>query len=126
MDVASFKFTNDHEWVCIENDIAIVGISEHAAKELGEIVFVELPELNHTVNQKDEFGTVESVKTASSIYTPISGTVCDVNEDLESRPELVNEAPFSSGWIVKLKPSDIQELDDLMTYEEYQNFIETL
>ena len=126
MNIESCKFTNDHEWVYIEDGSAIIGISDHAANELGEIVFVELPTLNHTYNQRDEFGSVESVKTVSSIYSPVSGTVIETNTDLESRPELINESPLGNGWIMKLKPSDLQELDDLMTYEEYQNYIETL
>tara|TARA_B100001989_G_C24531437_1_gene461873 strand:+ start:1173 stop:1553 length:381 start_codon:yes stop_codon:yes gene_type:complete len=126
MNIESCKFTNDHEWVYIENGDAIVGISEHASKELGEIVFVELPPLNQMLNQKDEFGSVESVKTVSSVYSPVTGEVIEVNEELENRPELVNNSPFEEGWIIKLKVSDTKELDDLMTYEEYQNYIETL
>ncbi len=120
------KYTQDHEWVFMDNNIATIGISDYAAKELGEVVFVELPEANESINQKGEFGTVESVKTVSSVYSPISGTITDTNTELEDNPNLVNEDPQGSGWIIKLQIADVTELDDLMTYEEYQHYLETL
>ena len=126
MNLETCHFTNDHEWVHVENDIATVGISNHAASELGEVVFVELPNITTIVNQKDELGTVESVKTVSSVYTPLSGRVIEVNEELENQPEMINDSPYQNGWLVKLKVDDLQEIDDLMTYTEYQTYLETL
>ena len=126
MDLSNFKFTDDHEWVYIENNVATVGISEHATQELGEIVFVELPATDKLINQKDEFGTVESVKTVSSLYAPLSGTIKSINSDLENQPELVGESPYVNGWIIKIDISDSKEIDDLMTFEEYSNYLETL
>ena len=126
MDLSNFKFTDDHEWIHIEDNLATVGISEHATQELGEIVFVELPATDKMINQKDEFGTVESVKTVSSLYAPVSGKITHINSDLENQPELVGESPYANGWIVKIELSDSKEIDDLMTFEEYSNYIETL
>jgi glycine cleavage system H protein len=120
------KYTEDHEWVAVEGGIATIGISQHAINELGEIVYVELPNENNQVYQKDEFGTVESVKTVSSLYAPITGTIVEVNTLLEKNPEILNESPYSDGWLIKIEYSDENELIDLMTYEEYSSYLETL
>jgi len=126
MSVESYKYTEDHEWIHFVNGVATVGLSKHAIDELGEIVYVELPDVNKTLTQKDEFGTVESVKTVSSLYLPVSGEITEVNSELENTPDLISSAPLEEGWLLKLKPSDESEFDDLMTSEEYENYLETL
>lgn len=126
MDKKKLLYTQEHEWIYCENGTATIGITQYAVDELGEIVFVELPELNSNINQQEEFGTVESVKTVSSLYAPITGEVIEINSSLSNQPNLINEDPFGEGWIMKIKISDSAETDDLMTEEEYNNFIETL
>lgn len=118
------KYTEDHEWTKIDGDIATVGITAHAADELGEIVFVELPEVGSEIAQMNEFGSVESVKTLSSLYLPVSGTVVEINKELEGNPSAINDSPYDEGWLVKVQISDKNETDDLLTNEEYQNFLE--
>lgn len=115
------KYASSHEWVKINDDETVtVGISDHAQAALGDIVFVELPELETVVAAKDEIAVVESVKAASDIYSPISGEVVEINEALIDSPELVNSDPYEQGWIFRLKPSDIAELDELMEAESYK------
>ena len=126
MDKKKLLYTQEHEWIYCENGTATIGITQYAVDELGEIVFVELPELNSNINQQEEFGTVESVKTVSSLYAPITGEVIEINSSLSNQPNLINEDPFGEGWIMKIKISDSAETDDLMTEEEYNNFIVTL
>ena len=118
-------YTEDHEWVKIDNNIAIIGITEHAADELGEIVYVELPKLNLELSQSDELGSVESVKTVSSLFSPVSGKVIESNTDLEAAPDTINDSPYENGWLVKLQASDLQEVEDLMNYEDYKTFLTT-
>lgn len=116
------KYTTEHEWISVEDNIATVGITQHAVDELGEIVFVELPALNTEVSASDELGTIESVKTVSSFYAPLSGKVVEINTDLTDEPGNLNEEPYGDGWLVKLAISDIKELDDLLDntgYEEH-------
>lgn len=120
------KYTEDHEWVFLEDSIATVGITSHAIEELGEIVFVELPKLNSEISQMDEAGTIESVKTVSSIFAPLSGSIEEVNDELETNPSTLNEQPFGDGWIFKIKVEDDLEYQDLMTHEEYATFLENL
>jgi glycine cleavage system H protein len=120
------KYTEEHEWIKIDDGIATVGISKHAAEELGEIVFVELPKINLEVGQMDEIGTIESVKTVSSLFSPLTGKIVEVNTELEGTPELINDASDDDGWIFKMKIDDMVEANDLMTEEEYQTFLETL
>lgn len=120
------KFTEDHEWIKIEENIGTVGISKHAVEELGEIVFVELPELNSKFNQKDEFGSIESVKTVSSLYIPVSGEIIEVNTNLEDNPELINDSAEEKGWIVKIKINNENELENLLNKNEYNLFLESL
>ncbi len=117
------KYAETHEWVKVEGDIAIVGITDHAQDQLGEIVFVELPEVGDTFSKGDEFGSVESVKAVSEMYIPISGEVVEINETLEDAPELVNESCYDNGWIIKLKPADVSELDTLMDKAAYLDML---
>lgn len=121
------KYTNDHEWVKIDGELAIVGITEFAQNELGEIVFVEIDTLGDELEKDDVFGTVEAVKTTSDLMIPISGEVVEFNpeldEDEEDNPGMINEDPYGKGWIVKVKYSNIEELDDLFDAEAYENLI---
>ena len=121
----TLKFTESHEWVRDNGDGTVtIGISEHAQEMLGDVVFVELPEIDIEIDAGDSFSLVESVKAASDIYAPVSGVVVEVNEELQDSPELINEEPYEGGWIVKVKMSDPAELDDLKDAEEYLSSIE--
>jgi len=113
------KYSATHQWVEVENGIAAIGITRHAAEQLGEITFVEIPEMNRIFQAGDCFGTVESVKTASEIFAPVKGTVCERHEELETTPEIINQDPEGRGWICKFKDIDPSALDSLMTEEEY-------
>ena len=115
----NYKYTTDHEWISIEGDIATVGITNHAQEELTDIVFVELPEMDSTFDQGDPAGVVESVKAASDIYAPISGTVTEVNTNLETDPALINTDPHGDGWIYRLRISSEEEISALLTAEAY-------
>jgi len=121
------KYTNDHEWVRIEGEFAIVGITDFAQKELGEIVFVEIDTLGDEVAKDEVFGTVEAVKTTSDLMSPLSGEVVEFNPELDEdegdNPGMINEDPYGKGWIIKLKFSDAAELDDLLDAEAYENLI---
>ena len=117
------KYTKDHEWVKIEGDIAIIGITDFAQGELGDIVYVEVDTLEETLQKEDVFGTVEAVKTVSDLFMPLSGEILEFNESLETNPEKVNEDPYNEGWMIKLKISDLSEMDDLLSAEDYQNTI---
>ena len=114
------KYTKTHEWIKIEDDLAVVGISDHAQESLGDITYVELPEEGHTVEQADECGVIESVKAASDIYAPVAGEICEVNTDLENRPEAINEDPYEEGWIFKLDNFDRAAIDGLLVASEYE------
>ena len=116
------QYTRSHEWVRTEADTATIGITDHAQEELGDIVFVELPEEGATFDVGDAFGTVESVKAVSDLYTPVGGEVVEVNEALDSSPEKINEDPYGEGWIVKLRVSD--EGADLLSASDYERFLE--
>lgn len=121
----TLKFTDSHEWVRDNGDGTVtIGISEHAQEMLGDVVFVELPEVDSECDAGESFSLVESVKAASDIYAPVSGVIVEVNEDLQDSPELINEQPYEGGWIVKMKMSDAAELDDLKDAEEYLSSIE--
>ena len=117
------KYTKDHEWAKIEGEDVIVGINDYAQDQLGEIVFVELPEVGDSFSQDDEFGTVESVKAVSEIYIPVSGEITAINEELEEAPELVNNACYTDGWLIKIKSNDLSELDNLMDKGAYLNML---
>ncbi|EGR4372402.1 glycine cleavage system protein GcvH [Vibrio cholerae] len=121
----TLKFTESHEWVRDNGDGTVtIGISEHAQEMLGDVVFVELPEIDAEIDAGDSFSLVESVKAASDIYAPVTGVLIEVNEDLQNSPELINEEPYDGGWIVKVKMSDPDELKDLKDAEEYLASIE--
>jgi glycine cleavage system H protein len=117
------KYSKEHEWVRVEGNRAIIGITEFAQGELGDIVFVELPEAGATLTSNDTFGTVESVKTVSDLYAPVSGTIVEVNAALVDSPEKVNEAPYGEGWMIVVELSDASELDGLLTSEAYTDLI---
>lgn len=114
-------YSKEHEWVRMEGDMAYIGISDYAQSELGDIVYVELPEVDEDYEVEESFGVVESVKAVSDLYMPISGTIVEVNEDLEDQPELINEDAYES-WIIKVKVADEGELEDLLSGKEYQAF----
>ncbi|MDX1643653.1 MAG: glycine cleavage system protein GcvH [Thermoanaerobaculia bacterium] len=117
-------YSKEHEWVLLEGDTCTLGITEFAQKELGEIVFVELPEAGDEFEAHEEIGTVESVKAVAEVYTPVSGEIVEANETLEDRPELVNEDPHGEGWMVKLRiDRDSAELDELMDADAYEEFV---
>lgn len=119
------KYSKEHEWVLVEDeDGAVIGISDFAQNELGEVVYVEAPELGEKISKDDPFGAVESVKAVSDLYAPVSGAVTEVNDALPDTPELINEDPYGEGWIIKVAMSDPGELDDLMTAEEYAAYCE--
>jgi len=121
----NYKFLASHEWAKLKDDgIVTVGISDYAQDQLGDIVFVELPELNSEFNQEDEAAVVESVKAASEIYSPVGGKVVEINTILEESPELVNSSPYDEGWFFKLKPLDVSEFDNLLSPEDYDNLCE--
>lgn len=115
------KFTATHEWLKTDHDEVIVGITDHAQQLLGDMVFVELPEIGDEVHAGDELGVVESVKAASDFYAPISGVVTAINEAVVENPAIVNTEPYTAGWLVKLKPRDLSEIESLLSAEEYQN-----
>ncbi len=120
------KFTKDHEWVSLDGDIATVGISKHAADALGDVVFVEVPEVGKSVAKGDSFAVVESVKAASDVYAPVSGEVVAANDALSTAPETVNSAAQADGWFAKIKVSDASELNGLMDQAAYDEFLKTL
>ena len=121
MNPKELKYTNDHEWVKIENEFAIVGITNFAQQELGDIVYVEIESLNQKINKGEIFGTVEAVKTVSDLFMPISGKVIEINEKLDSEPELVNNDPYGDGWMIKVKMEDRLEIEKLLDFSSYEN-----
>jgi len=121
MNLKNLKYTKDHEWVRVEGDIAYVGITDFAQGELGDIVYVEIETLNEQIEMGDVFGTVEAVKTVSDLFMPISGEVLELNEKLESEPELVNSDPYGDGWMVKIKIDNISQLDELLDLDGYES-----
>ena len=121
--MADRKFSEEHEWIEVDGDVATVGITDHAQEQLGDIVFVDLPEVGTELNKDDEAGVVESVKAASEVYAPIGGEIVEVNDTLTDNPALVNEDAEGDGWFFKIKIADPGELDDLMSETEYKDFI---
>lgn len=125
MDIPEdIQYTEEHEWILVEDDIAIVGITDYAQGELGDVVFVELPQVGDLVQQLEPFGTIEAVKTVADLFAPLSGEVVEVNTLLEDSPHLVNEDPYGEGWIIKIKISDQVELENLLTAEDYANLVQ--
>ncbi len=119
----NLKYTNNHEWAWVVGDVATIGITEYAAGELGDVVYVELPSVGDTAVKGDSIGTIEAVKTVADIYSPVSGEVVEVNEALTDTSELVNKDPYGEGWIVKIKLSDPAELDGLLSPEDYKKLV---
>ncbi len=124
--MADRKYTEDHEWVEADGGNGVVGISDYAQEQLGDVVFVELPEVGKVLDRSDEVAVVESVKAAAEVYAPVSGEIVEVNEELNGDPSLVNTDPFGDGWFAKLKLSDPGELDELMDEDAYKKFVEGL
>ena len=120
---AELKYTKDHEWIKIDNDILTVGITDFAQSELGDIVYVEVETEGETLDAEEVFGTVEAVKTVSDLFLPVSGEIIEFNEALEDAPELVNTDPYGDGWMIKLKCSNLDELTSLMSHEDYKTLI---
>ena len=119
----NIKYTEDHEWVDINDGIATVGITDFAQSELGDIIFVEFPDKGMTVGQKESIGTLEAVKTVADIFSPLSGDILELNEGLESNPELINEDPYNGGWILKIKISNSEEIESLLSNSDYEKII---
>ncbi len=126
MDPKAARYMREHEWVGMDGALAVVGISDHAQNQLGDVVYLELPRRGASVKQNEPFGGVESVKTYSDLYSPVSGEVAEVNEGLEDHPEWVNQDPYGQGWMLKVRLSDPAELDGLMTAEEYESYLANL
>jgi len=120
---AELKYTKDHEWVKIDGDVAIVGITEFAQSELGDIVFVEIDTVGETIEQEEVFGSVEAVKTVSDLFMPLTGEILEFNENLEANPELVNSDPYGEGWMIKVKLSDASQIEGLLDAAAYEEII---
>jgi len=120
---SELKYTKDHEWISLEGNIATVGITDFAQRELGDIVYVEVETIGETLNADEVFGTVEAVKTVSVLFLPVSGEIIEFNESLEDTPEEVNLNPYSNGWMIKMKVSNIDDLSSLLNAEQYQELI---
>ena len=124
MKPESLKFTKDHEWIKHEGDTALVGITHFAQKELGDVVYVELPSKGETYKKGDACSNIESVKAVSDIYAPVSGEIIEVNQELDDKPEMINQDPYNAGWIIKIKISDPNELDALMDENQYKEYLD--
>lgn len=120
---ANLKYTKDHEWVAIEGDVATIGITDFAQRELGDIVYVEVETLDQTLDRDEVFGTVEAVKTVSDLFLPLSGEVIEFNEGLDTEPELVNTDPYGAGWMIKVKVSNMDEVSSLLSDAQYKELI---
>jgi glycine cleavage system H protein len=119
-----FQYTKDHEWIQVDGDTGTIGITDHAQQELGDIVYVELPKSGDPITAAETFGTVESVKAVSEVYSPVSGEVTAVNEKLQDHPELLNSDPHAAAWLIRVHLSDPQELEKLMSSQEYEAYIQ--
>jgi glycine cleavage system H protein len=117
------RYSEEHEWVKVEGDKVRIGITDFAQSELGDIVFVELPEVGDEIEADEPFGSVESVKTVSELYAPISGKIVEINEDLDDSPEFVNESPYEKAWMIVIEPSDASQIEKLMTAEQYEEMV---
>ena len=119
----NLKYTNDHEWIRVEGQTGIVGISDFAQNELGDVVFIEVETIGETLAKHEAFGTIEAVKTVSDMFMPVSGEVLEVNAELENKPELINKDPYGKGWVVKIKISNPAELNELLDADQYKGII---
>ncbi len=124
MNPEELHYAQSHEWVRIDGDVGTIGITDYAQKELGEIVYLELPEVGHVFNANEEFGTVESVKAVSELFTPLSGEIVEINKAAISEPGIVNDDPFGDGWLIKMKLSTDVEVGKLMSAEDYANYVQ--
>ena len=120
-----YLYSREHEWVRVDDDVCVIGITEFAQQELGEVVFVELPEVGQVFNASDELGTIESVKAVAEVYTPVAGEIVEVNDAVVDDPELLNEDPHGEGWLVKLRFSSASDLKSLMSADEYEEFVKS-
>ncbi|MBI3127456.1 MAG: glycine cleavage system protein GcvH [Candidatus Tectomicrobia bacterium] len=120
----NLKYSREHEWVKVDGNIAQVGITDYAQSELGDVVYVELPEVGADVEANNTFGVVESVKAVSDLFAPVTGSITEINPQLEEEPELVNSDPYEDGWMIKIEMSDTSELNDLLDADEYKTFVE--
>jgi glycine cleavage system H protein len=116
-------YTENHEWVKVDGDIATIGITDHAQSELGDIIFIEFPKINDQVEKTEPFGTIEAVKTVADLFAPLSGKILEINKILEESPELVNSDAYGEGWIVKVSVDDLDQLNDLLSSENYEKLI---
>ncbi|MCU0329722.1 MAG: glycine cleavage system protein GcvH [Candidatus Kapabacteria bacterium] len=119
---AELKYTTDHEWIRIEGEIGTIGVTDHAQGELGDVVYVDIPNASATVGKGDTFGSIEAVKTVADLFSPVSGTLVEVN-DVNSAPDIVNKDPYGAGWLVKIRLADVSELDGLMDAEAYKALV---
>lgn len=117
------KYTKEHEWISLDGEVAMIGITDHAQNQLGDIVFVELPDVDSEINQNDTFGVIEAVKTVADLFAPVKGLIIELNSSLEDSPDLINSDPYGAGWIIKVKVSNSNQYDDLMSSDEYEEFI---
>ena len=120
-----YLYSREHEWVRVEDDVCILGITEYAQQELGEVVFVELPEIGQVFDANDELGTIESVKAVAEVYTPVAGEIVEVNDAVVDDPELLNEDPHAEGWLVKIRFSSAADLKSLLNAEQYEEFVQS-
>jgi glycine cleavage system H protein len=119
---SELRYSREHEWVRVEDDVCVLGVTDFAQKELGEVVYVELPEVGHVFDAHDELGTIESVKAVAEVYTPVAGEVVEINEALKDDPQRINEDPHGDGWLLRIKFSSSSDFDDLMDAEAYEEF----
>lgn len=119
----NLKYTNEHEWIRVEGEIAYVGITDYAQEQLGDIVFVDIPTVGESIEAGETFGTIEVVKTISDLFLPVSGEILEQNEALEDNPELVNKDPYGEGWLIKIKPENVSDVDGLLDAEAYKAVI---
>jgi len=122
---ADYLYSREHEWVKVEGDVCVIGITEFAQQELGEVVFVELPETGQVFNSGDELGTIESVKAVAEVYTPVAGEVLEINDAVIEDPELLNEDPHGEGWLIRLRFSSASDLKELMNAEKYEEYVKS-
>ena len=122
---SEYLYSREHEWVRVDDDVCVLGITEYAQAELGEVVFVELPEVGQVFDSGDELGTIESVKAVAEVYTPVAGEVIEVNEAVTDDPELLNEDPHGEGWLIKIRFSSASDLKDLMNAEKYEEYVKS-
>ena len=122
---ADYLYSREHEWVRVEDDVVVLGITEFAQQELGEVVFVELPEIGQVFDANDELGTIESVKAVAEVYTPVAGEVVEVNDAVVDDPELLNEDPHGEGWLLRIRFSSAADLKDLMNAEQYEEYVQS-